>query len=146
MVRKFTFFRKYLWLFGIAAEYAHYQFSMHTDFVTVPLMFNFIGSYMLGAWIGVHYEAIIEKMTKKKMIIARTSGLLLGLTYVFIRYRNTYFERLPIDPDYYKMIGILFKVIGSLFFFYFAEYLVRWSSQKVFTGCAVLRTTPSVFT
>ena len=130
LVRKFSFFRKYLWLFGILAEYAYFQFSIHTDFVTVPLMFSFIGSYMLGAWIGVHYETIIEKMTKKKMTIAGISSLLFGLTYVFIRYRNTYFDRLPIDDDYYKMIGILFKVIGSLFFFYFAEYLVRWSSQK----------------
>ena len=69
-------------------------------------------------------------MSKVKLILTGFGGIGLGMIYVYIRYRNTYFDRLPIDQDYYKWIGICFIFIGSLFFFYFAEYLVKWSSEK----------------
>lgn len=130
MVRKWSFFRKYLWVFGLLAEYAHFQFSLRSDLIQVPIFLSLISPYLLGAWIGIHHEAIVAKMSKLKLILTGFVGFVLGMSYVFIRYRNTYFDRLPIDPDYYKWIGILFIFIGSLFFFYFAEYLVKWSSGK----------------
>ena len=130
MVRKWSFFRNYLWAFGLLVEYAHFQFSLHSDFIQVPIFLSLLSPYLLGAWIGIHYESIVAKMSKLKLVLTGIVGFVLGMTYVFIRYRNTYFDRLPIDPDYYKWIGIFFIFIGSLFFFYFGEYLVKWSSEK----------------
>ena len=130
MVRKWGFFNKYLWLFGLLIEFAYFKFSMATHYVQVPFLLTKIGPYLLGAWIGMHYESILLKMTKTKLITSGLIGFALGLTYVFIRYRNTYFDRLALEVDYVKWIGILFMAIGSLFFFYFAEYLVKTSSEK----------------
>lgn len=129
MVRKWGFFRKYIWLFGLLAEFAYFQYTMKVHYIELPLFLTKLSPYLLGAWIGLHYETIVDKMKKSKLVLTGFGGLLLGLSYVFIRYRNTYFERLAIEDEFYKWIGILFMFIGSLFFFYFAEYLVKVSSS-----------------
>lgn len=130
LVRKFSFIRNYLWVFGLLAEYGYFLFSLRSNVVQVPIFLSLISPYLLGAWIGIHYENILARMTKVKMMFAGVIGFGLGMTYVFIRYRNTYFETLPIEDVYYKWIGIFFIFIGSLFFFYFAEYLAKYSSDK----------------
>lgn len=130
MVRKWDFFRKYIWVFGIIIEYAYFQYIVRVGYIATPLLFTKLSPYLLGAWIGLHYESIVEKMTKWKMIITGIIGFGFGFIYVFIRYRNTYFDRLAIEDDVYKVFGIIFMFIGSFFFFYMAEFLARKLSDK----------------
>jgi len=130
MVRKWGFLRKYLWLFGIVIEFAFFKFNQSTSYVDVPSLFTKMGPYLLGAWIGLHYEEITAKKNRMKLYASGIIALGFGSTYVYIRYMNTYLERLVLEADYVILIGTLFMVIGSLFFFYFSEYLVEKSSEK----------------
>lgn len=129
VIRRFPLLKKYLWLIGLVIEFIYFKSSFR-DIVQVPFFLQFISPFLLGGWIGLYYEEIIEKLRKWKMGLAGIGFVLAGSTYVWIRYENAFIEAINIPLDLYKSLGIAFLFLGSLYFFYFSEYLVKASSDK----------------
>ncbi len=130
ITQKSAFLRKYLWVFGVLIEFIYFFLNMKYNLTTVPFFLNLFGSFLLGAWIGLHYNTIKAKITNAKIVLAGTGFLLTGVPYVLIRYQNTFNERVPIPESLYKLLGIGFLVIGSFFFFYLCEKFVETFSKK----------------
>ncbi len=130
IVRRFSFLKKYLWLIGLLIEIAYLKSSFRANVVQVPFFLNLISPFLLGGWIGLHYEEIVKKLIKWKMVVFCLVFVLTGFTYVWIRYENAFKNPIDISIDLYEIIRIAFLFFGSLFFFYFAEYLVKKTSDK----------------
>lgn len=130
ITQRSAFLRKYLWVFGVLFEFTFYMLNVKYKLTSVPFFLNVFGAFLLGGWIGLHYNTLIAKMTNRKMLLSGMGFLFTGVPYVLIRYQNTYNERVPIPESLYKLLGIGFLVIGSLFFFYLCEKLVVTFSEK----------------
>lgn len=130
ITQKSAFLRKYLWVFGVGIEFIYFIVNMKYRLTYIPFFPNLFGAFLLGGWIGLHYNEIKEKLSNWKIVISGIGFLLTGVPYVLIRYQNAFNERVPIPENLYKLFGIGFLVIGSLFFFYLCEKFVDLFSKK----------------
>lgn len=130
ITQKSAFLRKYLWAFGVGIEMIYFIVNMKYRLTIIPFFPNLFGAFLLGGWIGLHYNEIKAKMTKMKIVVSGLGFLLTGVPYVLIRYQNAFNERVPIPENLYKAFGIGFLVLGSLFFFYLCEKFVATFSRK----------------
>ncbi|WP_158599130.1 acyltransferase [Planococcus salinus] len=124
IVQKSAFLRKYLWAVGVVIEFVYYFVNMEYRLTSGPFFVTIISPFLLGAWIGLHYEAIKAKITGSKTVLLGLAFLCAAVPYVLIRYQNAFNTRVPIPEELYKLIGIGFLVIGGLYFFHLSERLV----------------------
>lgn len=124
IVQKSAFLRKYLWLVGIVIEFVYYFANLKYQLITGPFFMSTMAAFLLGAWIGLHYEELTAKVTKTKTAWLFLAFLSMAIPYVLIRYQNAFNTRVPIPEELYKLIGIGFLVVGGIFFFYLSERFV----------------------
>lgn len=125
IVQKSAFLKKYLWAFGVGIELIYYMWNWKYQVVTGPFFVSNLSAFLLGAWIGLHYEEIKAKVTGKKTVILGMLFLTAGTIYVSVRYQNAFTDtRVAIPEELYKSIGIFFIVIGGMFFLYLCEQFV----------------------
>ena len=124
IVQKSAFLRKYLWAAGVVIEFVYYFVNLEYRLTTGPFFVTIISPFLLGAWIGLHYETIKAKVTGSKTLLLGLAFLSAAVPYVLIRYQNAFNTRVPIPEELYKLIGIGFLVIGGLYFFNLSERLV----------------------
>lgn len=128
IVKKSEFLKKYLWFFGIAIEFFFFMMKYKYGWQYFGFI-NSFGVFLLGGWIGLHYEELKQKYTNKKLFLTASLFLLTGVPYVLIRYQNMFNERVPIPESFYKLLAFGFFVGGSFFFFYMGEKFVSSFSK-----------------
>ncbi len=128
VVKKLAFLKKYLWAIGIALEFFFHMMQYRYGWQPYGFVSS-LGAFLLGGWIGLHYEAIQEKYSNKKLLLAGSLFALTGIPYILIRYQNMFIERVAIPESFYKLLAIGFFVGGSFFLFYVAEKCVSSFSK-----------------
>lgn len=133
VVRRSAFLRKHFWLIGFLIEFIFFVLNMKYRFTSAHFFLNYFAAFSLGAWIGLHYEAVSAKIRGWKIALAGAGSLLCGIIYVSIHYRNLFGDPVTIPIPYYRLIGIIFLTLGALFFFYISEKFVGLFGRN-FTG------------
>ncbi|UOQ50285.1 acyltransferase [Gracilibacillus caseinilyticus] len=132
LAKKLSFFRKYMWLIGIIVEILYYYLNDKYDLVSFNLFLNMLGPYFMGAWIGMHYQAIKSNIHKRLPtilfgIVFVVAGSALALLHYYVYTVQSFY----LKGIYYKLIETTFLVGGSYFFFRVAELLLKISSASV---------------
>lgn len=125
IVKKSAFLKKYLWIIGFAAEYFFYVLNLKYGFSSGPSFMSILSPFLLGAWIGLHYEKIAALATKSNLVLTGSLTLLFGIPNVLLRYEKVFHGITIIPTEVQKLMGISFLLVGSLFFFFLSEQLVR---------------------
>ncbi|WP_161598841.1 acyltransferase [Bacillus mesophilum] len=120
IVKKSHLLKKYLWLIGIILEFFFFMMRMNYGWDNFRFV-NSLGAFLLGGWIGLHYDEIKAKMTKKKMCTFAILFLACSISVIYIRYQNSFIEQIAIPDSVYKLLVMGFYVGGSFFFFYMSE-------------------------
>ncbi len=131
IVRRSAFLRKHLWLIGFLIEFIFFIINMKYRLTSTHFFLNYFAAFSLGAWIGLHYEAISAKIRGWKIALVGSGSLLCGIIYVSIHYRNLFGDPVTIPVIYYRLIGIIFLTLGALFVFYISEKFVTLFGKKV---------------
>ncbi|MGM7637660.1 acyltransferase [Bacillus sp. Hm123] len=127
IVKRSNLLKKYLWVIGIAIEFFFHMMKVNYGW-DYFLFIDSFGAFLLGGWIGLHYEKIKGKLTNKKLWISASLFVLTSVPYVLIRYQNMFNERVDIPESLYKLLSIGFYIGGSFFFFYMSEkFTTRFS-------------------
>lgn len=129
IVRRSNLLKKYLWVIGIAVEFFFYMMRVNYGWDNVRFV-NSFGAFLLGGWIGLHYEEIKAKFTNKKLWTFAALFLFTSVSCVLIRYQNMFNERIDIPESLYKLLAMGFIVGGSYFFFYMSEKFTALFSES----------------
>lgn len=122
IVKKSNLLKKYLWVIGIILEFFFFMMRVNYGWDNVRFV-NSLGAFLLGGWIGLHYDEIKANLKNNKLWILTALFLFTSIPVVLIRYQNMFNERIEIPESFYKLLSIGFIVGGSFFFFYLFEKL-----------------------
>ncbi|QVY60316.1 acyltransferase [Cytobacillus gottheilii] len=120
IVKRSHLLKKYLWLIGIILEFFFFMMRMNYGWDNFRFV-NSLGAFLLGGWIGLHYDEIKAKVTNKKMWTFAVLFLACSISVIYIRYQNSFIEQIAIPDSVYKLLVMGFYVGGSFFFFYMSE-------------------------
>ncbi|MFD1031875.1 acyltransferase [Metaplanococcus flavidus] len=125
IIQKSALLRKYLWIFGVLAEFGYYLLNLKYGFTSGPLFLTILSPFLLGAWIGLHYEKVAEQATKFNSALFGFLFLLTGILDVLIRYESIFHGVNIISPEMQKLLNLAFLMVGGIFFFFLSEQLVK---------------------
>ncbi|MED3726408.1 acyltransferase [Priestia filamentosa] len=130
IAQKWMFFRKYMWLFGIAIEVCYSLLNSAYHFTTLNLFVDSLATFLLGAWIGVYYQELREKAFKKSNILLLIFTFAIGTITVILHYHIYTMQTLHLPAAIYNMCNLTFMVVGSYTAFLVAEMLAQKFSPK----------------
>lgn len=120
MVQKSVLIKKYLWLLGFTVEVITQVWLK--DWITLPFtpFTMFIGSFLLGGWVGMYYQRTKKQWTFAQLMTASIGVIVLGVMYTY-----GYVQRNVLgitDVPYY-----LFKTESIIYFLLACYVLFKWS-------------------
>ncbi|TYR78374.1 acyltransferase [Priestia megaterium] len=130
LAQKITFFRKYMWLFGVVLQLLYLMVNGIYHLVPFTLFISSLATFLLGGWLGIHYHE-----QKAKKYNRSTVGLLLltvvsGTAVSVLHYYVYMIKTISLSGMVYEIVNTLYLVVGSYFFFRFTEILAERLSRR----------------
>ncbi len=97
---------------------------MEYRFTTAPFFMTILSPFLLGAWIGLHYEKVAALATKSKVILTGVLTLLFAIPNILLRHEIVYNGIELIPAEVHKLLDISFLIVDGFFFIFLSEQLV----------------------
>ncbi len=123
IAQKFTFFRRYMWLFGVVLQLVYLQLNSMYGLVSFTLFISSLSTFLLGAWIGVYYNEQKAKSTNKSTIVLLIVALIAGAVVSSLHYYVYTVKTLYLWGVMYEVINTFYLVLGSYVAFRIGEIL-----------------------
>jgi len=132
MAQKLSFFRKYMWAFGIGLELSFYYLNTTYELTEFHVFFNSIGTFLLGAWIGTYYNEVRQKVKSYSSVLYFIAAVIAGLTTVYLHYDMYMLNASSLPGIAYKSVNLLYMVTGSYIIFRLAELASDKMPERAF--------------
>ncbi|WP_406944739.1 acyltransferase [Halobacillus sp. SY10] len=124
-VKKFTFFRKYLWLFGMGIEIGYYFLNQKYQLIPFSFFLSSMGPYLLGAWIGMNVKVQKQKVFNKSTILWIGVTALAGVATVRLYYHLYTVSSFYLPGWTYLVVNLVYMMAGSYLMFRLMEIVSR---------------------
>ncbi|KGX92646.1 acyltransferase [Pontibacillus halophilus JSM 076056 = DSM 19796] len=132
LTQKIVFLRKYLWLVGLLIQVSYGYLSNDVQFSSFMDFLGFMGPFMLGAWLGVHFTREKEKARKITTVPLAIAGLGLGVTMTLLHYFIYGTGQLDLHWFLFRLTDMAYLLVGGYALFRIAEWLSEVVSPRVF--------------
>lgn len=116
LIKRFPLIRKHLFLFGFAAEFTYQILNLRYGWIDFPFFMVFLGSFLLGGWVGIHYQRVKHPWRYGKAVAISILTFLLGVVYMEL-YFNLYVLGQPI-------IGTESMILVTMSYYILATYVL----------------------
>jgi probable poly-beta-1,6-N-acetyl-D-glucosamine export protein len=130
IAQKWIFFRKYMWVFGIAVEVGYSLLNTAFQLTTFTIFVDSLATFLLGAWLGVYYQDQQGKAFRKSNVVWMICTFGIGTITVLLSYYMYTARTLDLPDITYKLSNLTFMVVGSYTAFLVAEMLAKKFSQR----------------
>lgn len=128
-VKKITFFRKYLWLFGIGIQMSYYFLNREYQLIPFTFFFGSMGPYLLGAWIGINFKEQKQKIYNGSTLLWTIIAVVAGVATAQLYYHLYTVSSFYLPGWTYLIVNLAYMVVGSYVMFRLMERTARkWQS------------------
>jgi probable poly-beta-1,6-N-acetyl-D-glucosamine export protein len=124
-VKKISFFRKYLWLFGIGIQISYYFLNREFQLIPFTFFFSSMGPYLLGAWIGMNFKEQKQRIYNKTTIAWAFIALIAGVAAVRLYYHLYTVSSFYLPGWTYLILNLVYMMAGSYVMFRLMEIIAR---------------------
>ncbi|UOQ92212.1 acyltransferase [Halobacillus shinanisalinarum] len=127
LAQKLTFFKRYMWLFGIGIEIGYYFLDREYQIIPFSIFISSLGPYLLGAWIGAYYKEQKALINRKSTIIWGLFVSITGFYYVYLNYHMYTISSFVLPGYIYLIVNLFYILSASYLLFRLTEYICsKW--------------------
>ncbi|MYL49213.1 acyltransferase family protein [Halobacillus litoralis] len=125
VVKKVTFFRKYLWFFGMLIAVMYHFLNREYQFIPFTFFLSSMGPYLLGAWIGMNFKEQKQRIYNKSTIAWVFVAVAAGIATVQLYYHLYTVSSIYLPGWTYLVVNLIYMMAGSYVMFRLMEIISR---------------------
>ncbi|RDY71562.1 acyltransferase [Halobacillus trueperi] len=125
VVKKVTFFRKYLWLFGMLIAVGYHFFNREYQLIPFTFFLSSMGPYLLGAWIGINFKEQKQRIYNKSTFAWVFVAVAAGIATVQLYYHLYTVSSFYLPGWTYLVLNLIYMMAGSYTMFRLMEIIAR---------------------
>ncbi|MGR9048763.1 acyltransferase [Halobacillus faecis] len=125
VVKKVTFIKKYLWLFGMAVAVAYHFLNREFQIIPFTFFLSSMGPYLLGAWIGINFKEQKQRIYNKSTIAWVFVAVAAGIATVQLYYHLYTVSSIYLPGWTYLIVNLIYMMAGSYAMFRLMEIIAR---------------------
>ncbi|WP_227394336.1 acyltransferase [Jeotgalibacillus aurantiacus] len=139
LIKRFRFLNKYMFIVGFVLEVTHVFINFQTGWVTFPFFMSYLGSFLFGGWVGVHYQKLKNMWSGRSLLLFAIMTISFGLIDIYGRH---FLYRigdpfLPIEA--LVIIRVLFNATSCYLLFKIGMVVERKAAPFILNGIERLR-------
>lgn len=123
--KKFPFFKKYMWLFGIVIEILYYFLNREFQIIPFTFFLSSLGPYLLGGWIGTYFQEQKSKIMKKTTVTWASLAIFAGISTVYLHFHLYTVSTFYLPGWIYLIVNLLYIMSGSFVMFRLTEIICK---------------------
>ncbi|WLR49224.1 acyltransferase [Halobacillus litoralis] len=125
VVKKVTFIKKYLWLFGMVVAVAYHFLNREFQLIPFTFFLSSMGPYLLGAWIGINFKEQKQRIYNKSTIAWVFVAIAAGIATVQLYYHLYTVSSIYLPGWTYLIVNLIYMMAGSYVMFRLMEIIAR---------------------
>lgn len=131
LMQRFSFLRRHVIWIGIFIEWTTQVWLKEYMILPFTPFTVYIGSFLLGAWVGTYYEKVHTLWKRHTFIIWSFISISLGVLYSYIYVERNVKGHLDIPYAFFKLESILYFLIATYVLFKVAIWLEQKGSARL---------------
>jgi probable poly-beta-1,6-N-acetyl-D-glucosamine export protein len=117
LIKRFPLIRQHLFVFGFVAEFIYQVLNHVYGWIDFPFFMVYLGSFLLGGWVGIHYQKVKQPWTTGKSMAVSVFTVLLGILYMELYFKHNILGQpvMPYAP--FKLIAMSYYVLATYVLF-----------------------------
>lgn len=117
LIKRYPMIRRNLFLYGFAAEFIYQVLNNKYGWIDFPFFMVYLGSFLLGGWVGVHYQKMKHPWNGLKATVMSVVTVFLGIIFMELYLKHNILRQ-PIMPyASFKLIAMVYYCLATYVLF-----------------------------